>query len=196
MAEAHVLQSLSEVKDSRYVIGSPGVGYYVDWPRKGAILTGGSYIGRMKILNSYYDIHLPGDIYGRVVVDEDRDFALPVAYGEELFSLNPDKSFDESGQKAAVASGPEDIDTSGGGFVVTAFTTGIFYAKPSPDSPPFVTEGQEIEKGKALGLIEVMKTFNHIIFHGTGNSDTGKIKKIFVKDAQEVKPGQPLFLID
>jgi biotin carboxyl carrier protein len=82
------------------------------------------------------------------------------------------------------------------GYVVKAFTTGIFYAKPSPDSPPFVTQGQDIEKGKALGLIEVMKTFNHIVFQGTDKSDTGRIKKILVNDAQEVKLGQPLFLIE
>jgi biotin carboxyl carrier protein len=56
--------------------------------------------------------------------------------------------------------------------------------------------GQEIEKGKALGLIEVMKTFNHIIFQGTGKSNQGKIKKIYVKDSQEVKQGEPLFLIE
>lgn len=197
MANAQCLQSFSEVKDSQHAILSPGVGFYVDWPRKGTLLTGGSFAGRMKILNSYYDIHLPEDVYGRVVVNDDRDFSLPVAYGEELFRLNPDKSFDESGQKEARAGAvSEDIDTSEGGFVVTAFTTGIFYAKPSPDSPPFVKEGQEIEKGKALGLIEVMKTFNHIIFHGTDDSDTGTIKKVFVKDAQEVKVGQPLFIIE
>ncbi len=80
--------------------------------------------------------------------------------------------------------------------MVRAFTTGLFYARPSPDSPPFVTAGEEIEKGKALGLIEIMKTFNHIIFHGTDKADTGKIKKIYVKDGQEVKLGQPLFLIE
>ncbi len=196
-AQEFQLQALSEIDDSRQKIGSPAVGYYVDWPPQGTFLTGGSFIGRMKILNTYYDLHLPEDVYGRVAANEDRDFALPVAYGEELFHLDPEKSFDESEQKTAGSgSVSEDIDTSEGGFVVTAFTMGIFYSKPSPDSPPFVKEGQEIEKGKALGLIEVMKTFNHIIFHGTDDSDTGRVKKIFVKDAEEVKLGQPLFLIE
>ncbi len=40
-----------------------------------------------------------------------------------------------------------------------------------------------------------MKTFNHIIFQGTEDSDTGRIKKIYVEDSQEVKLGQRLFLI-
>ena len=191
------LQSLSEVEDSRYVIFSPGVGYYIDWPRNGTVLTGGSYIGRLKILDTYYNLYLPADIFGRVMVNNDRDFVLPVAYREELFQLNPDKNIDESEQKKAIVDSVSDkIEASMVGFIVTAFTTGIFYAKPSPDSPPFVVEGQDIENGKALGLIEVMKTFNHIIFHGTDKSATGKIKKIFVRDSQEVKLGQPLFLIE
>ena len=191
------LQVLSEVKDSLHMIGSPGVGYYVDWPLQGTVLSGGSLIGRIKILNIYYNLYLPKDVYGTVVVNEDRDYVLPVEYGEELFCLNPDRNFDETGQKtASTGSVTEDSDTFESGFVVTAFTMGIFYAKPSPDCPPFVKEGQEIEKGKALGLIEVMKTFNHIIFQGTDNSNTGIIKKIFVKDSEEVKLGQPLFLIE
>jgi acetyl-CoA carboxylase biotin carboxyl carrier protein len=86
-------------------------------------------------------------------------------------------------------------ETAEEGHVITAFTTGIFYRKSSPDAPPYVEEGETVEKGKVLGLIEVMKTFNHIIFTGTDSSNSGKIKKIFVKDSQEVKLNQPLFLI-
>jgi len=194
------LQCLSEVKDSRHLVLSPVVGYYSHWPRSGALLTGGSFIGQLKVLNTYYDLYLPKDVYGRVTVDDGRDLVIPVDHGAELFQLNPEKSVVDPGKeetKTGTESKGEEIDTSSDeGYVVTAFTTGIFYANPSPDAPPFVTVGQEIEKGKALGLIEVMKTFNHIIFEGTDDSDTGKIKKIYFKDSQEVKLGQPLFLIE
>ncbi len=150
----------------------------------------------MKILNTYYNLHLPDTVYGQVIINENRDFAFPVEYGEELFCLNPDKSINEYSQgNELVEPVSENIDTAEDGFVVKAFTMGIFYAKPSPDSPPFISEGQQIEKGKALGLIEVMKTFNHIIFSGTDDSDTGLVKKILVKDGEEVKLGQALFLI-
>ncbi len=184
----------------RHIVQSPAVGVFSEGPPNGVFLTGGAKVGRLKILNTYFDLYLPDDLYGQVNAG-DRDFSVPMAYGEELFRLNPEK--DLSGEKSGAS-----INGSGGaakgaetgvaeeGFVVKAFTTGIFYAKPSPDAPPFVEVGQQIEKGKALGLIEVMKTFNHIVFQGTGTSTTGKVKKVFVKDSQEVKLGQPLFLID
>lgn len=201
MAEAQsgTLETLTEVKDSRHRVFSPTVGYYSYWPRSGTFLTGGSVIGKLKVLNTYYDLVLPENVYGRVVTDDEKDFIIPVGHGQELFQLNPDKNLLETETPLKDGSGAEgeEFDVSSDeGYLVKAFTTGIFYAKPSPDAPSFVTVGQEIEKGKALGLIEVMKTFNHIIFQGTGDSTTGKIKKVYVKDAQEVKLGQPLFLIE
>ena len=190
------MQPLVEVTASHHLVQSPTVGYYTSWPVSGTLLTGGAFIGRLKVLNTYYDLYLPGDAFGRVEVT-DRDFTLPVAYGEELFRLIPENNIAGPEKKTPEAAvfDAEDIAAEGG-HVITAFTTGIFYARPAPDSPPFVTEGQEIEKGKALGLIEVMKTFNHIIFQGIGESSTGKVKKVLVKDSQEVKLGQPLFVIE
>lgn len=193
------MQTLTEIKKSQQLILSPAAGYYSDWPRGGTILTGGSFAGKLKVLNTYYDLYLPEEVYGQVMPEEGKDLVVPVAYGQELFRLNLDQDlFHREIMVTEIESKLKDADrdTIGEGFVVRAFTTGIFYAKPSPDSPPFVTVGQEIEKGKALGLIEVMKTFNHIIFHGTDKADTGKIKKVYVNDAQEVKLGQPLFLIE
>lgn len=193
------LQILTEIKKSQQLILSPTAGYYSDWPRGGTILTGGSFAGKLKVLNTYYDLYLPEDVYGQVMQEEGKDFVVPVAYGQELFRLNLDQDlFHREIMVTEIESKLKDVntDTIEEGFVVRAFTTGIFYAKPSPDSPPFVTPGQEVEKGKALGLIEVMKTFNHIIFHGTDKADTGKIKKVYVNDSQEVKLGQPLFLIE
>lgn len=193
------LQALTEIKKAQQLILSPTAGYYSDRPRGGAILTGGSFAGKLKVLNTYYDLYLPQEIYGQVTAEEGKDLVVPVAYGQELFRLNLDQDlFHREIMVTEIESKLKDADTDtiGEGFVVRAFTTGIFYAGPSPDSPPFVTVGEEIEKGKALGLIEIMKTFNHIIFHGTDKADTGKIKKIYVNDNQEVKLGQPLFLIE
>ncbi|UCH96481.1 MAG: hypothetical protein JSV88_06435 [Candidatus Aminicenantes bacterium] len=198
MADTKLL-ILSELEETQQRILAPAAGYYSERPQTGAFLIGGSFIGKLKILNSYYDLYLPEDVYGQVWAEEKTDLVIPVEYRQELFRLNPERSlFDKRITVTEVESKLKEaeIEAPGEGHVVTAFTTGIFYARPSPDSPPFVTPGQEIEKGKALGLIEVMKTFNHIIFQGTENSDKGKIKKIYVKDSQEVKLGEPLFLIE
>jgi biotin carboxyl carrier protein len=193
------LPIISELEEDQQRILAPAPGYYSERPQVGAFLIGGSFVGKLKILNQYYDLHLPGDIYGQVWAEEKTDLVIPVEYGQELFRLNPERSlFDKRITVTEVESKIKEAGTGivDEGFVIAAFTNGIFYAKPSPDAPPFVSMGQEIEKGKALGLIEVMKTFNHIIFQGTGKSLKGKIKKIYVKDSQEVKQGEPLFLIE
>ncbi len=199
MTAERKMEVLLDKNEERHIVLAPGVGYYSERPGNHSFLTGGAFAGKIKILNTYYDLHLPSNISGEVNANEKADLVIPVEYGQELFRLNTEKALLRKGetfQDAEIDSQETESDIHEEGFVVTAFTTGVFYAKPSPDAPPFVSVGQEIEKGKALGLIEVMKTFNHIIFQGTDNSERGKIKKIFVEDSQEVKLGEPLFVIE
>ena len=73
---------------------------------------------------------------------------------------------------------------------VTAPMVGTFYSAPSPQDPPYVTDGAKVEVGAALGLIEVMK-----VFTGVKTEIAGTVEKILVKNAQAVEFGQPLFLI-
>lgn len=190
------IESLSEYKNSKFFILSPAVGHYSMLPEKGSFLKGGSLIGKLKILNTNYDLYLPADISGEVEFEKNNYKSFDVEFKQNLFCLNPKKSARSiSKTDKHETEIPEEINTEEG-FVITAFTNGMFYRKPSPDSPPYVEEGQTIEKGKVLGLIEVMKTFTPIDFHGTEKSETGKVKKIFLKDSSEVKMGQPLFLIE
>jgi len=68
---------------------------------------------------------------------------------------------------------------------------GTFYRKSKPSSPPFVQEGDQIQKGQTICVIEAMKLFNEI------ESDfQGKIVKILVDDASPVQYDQPLFWIE
>lgn len=68
---------------------------------------------------------------------------------------------------------------------------GTFYRSSSPDKPPFVSVGDDIEPGKTVCIIEAMKLFNEI------ESDVkGKIVKVLVNDATPVEYDQPLFLVD
>lgn len=67
---------------------------------------------------------------------------------------------------------------------------GTFYRAPSPEAEAFVQEGQIVEPGQELCIIEAMKLMNTI------ESDIrGRILKIMVENAQPVEYGQPLFLI-
>lgn len=68
---------------------------------------------------------------------------------------------------------------------------GTFYRSSSPDKPPFVGVGDDIEIGKPVCIIEAMKLFNEI-----ESEIRGKIIKVLVNDATPVEYDQPLFLVD
>ncbi len=68
---------------------------------------------------------------------------------------------------------------------------GTFYRAPSPDSPPYVEEGDIVEPGQTLCLLEAMKLFNEVTAE-----EKGVIRKICVENAQPVEYGQVLFLYE
>ena len=67
---------------------------------------------------------------------------------------------------------------------------GTFHSAPSVGGKPFVSEGDKVNKGDKLCIIEAMKVMNEI----TAKS-SGVVKKILVKDNQMVEYGQNLFVI-
>jgi acetyl-CoA carboxylase biotin carboxyl carrier protein len=68
---------------------------------------------------------------------------------------------------------------------------GIFYACPSPGSPPFVKPGDSVSAGEVVGLIEAMKVFNEIV-----SPFSGKVALTPAENGQLVQPGDLLLLID
>jgi acetyl-CoA carboxylase biotin carboxyl carrier protein len=74
---------------------------------------------------------------------------------------------------------------------VRAPLTGIYYASPSPGSPPYVQVGGEVAVGQIVGLIEAMKLFNEI------KSDlAGRVVRIVAESGQLVKAKQPLIEVE
>jgi acetyl-CoA carboxylase biotin carboxyl carrier protein len=73
---------------------------------------------------------------------------------------------------------------------VRAPIMGLFYSKPDPGSPPFVSPGTEVHEGTTVGLIEVMKVFNAV-----QAGAKGIIAEICVDNGQMVEIGQTLFRI-
>ena len=73
---------------------------------------------------------------------------------------------------------------------VPAPIMGLFYAKPDPGSPPFVSVGSEVQEGTTVGLIEVMKVFNAV-----QASAKGIVAEICIENGQTVEIGQTLFRI-
>jgi acetyl-CoA carboxylase biotin carboxyl carrier protein len=74
---------------------------------------------------------------------------------------------------------------------LTTPMTGIYYSSPSPNAPPFVREGEEVEEGQVVALIEAMKVFNEIVAPAYG-----RITKLVAQSAQIVQAGDVLMYID
>lgn len=74
---------------------------------------------------------------------------------------------------------------------VLAPLTGIFYASPSPGSPPFVVAGAEVVVGQVIGLIEAMKLFNEI-----KSDKAGRVVRVVAENGALVKAKHPLLEVE
>lgn len=79
----------------------------------------------------------------------------------------------ENGQPGAPAAGgaaaaeghadsPGTEDTPPGVEVITSPIVGTFYRSPSPDSPPYCQDGDVVEKGNTICILEAMKVMNEL----------------------------------
>ena len=82
-------------------------------------------------------------------------------------------------------------DPAGTTHTVVAPLTGVFYRQPSPGAPPFVVEGQRVEAGDVLAIIEVMKLMNRLTA-----PTSGIVTQIFVENEDLIEHGNALFVID
>jgi len=68
---------------------------------------------------------------------------------------------------------------------------GTFYRSPTPDADAFVKEGDRVEVGQTLCILEAMKLFNEF-----KSEHAGVIRKVLVENAAPVEFGQPLFELE
>ena len=76
------------------------------------------------------------------------------------------------------------------GHLVRSPMVGTYYSAPSPDAPPFVEEGQTVQAGDVLCIVEAMKMMNQI-----EADKSGTIKSVLVENGEPVEFDQPLFSI-
>lgn len=68
---------------------------------------------------------------------------------------------------------------------------GLFYHRPSPDSPVFKSQGDKVAVGDVIGLIEIMKSFNEV-----KAEQAGIFQRYTVGHGDEIMPGQPFAVIE
>jgi len=75
--------------------------------------------------------------------------------------------------------------------VVTSPMVGTFYRGAGPDAVPFVAEGDLVEPGQVLCVIEAMKMVNEI-----AAETRATVRSILVANGAPVEYGAPLFVLD
>jgi acetyl-CoA carboxylase biotin carboxyl carrier protein len=76
-------------------------------------------------------------------------------------------------------------------YEVRAAMSGVFYACPAPDQPPYVEIGSVVKKKQVIGLLETMKVFQKI-----KSPADGKVAKIVAENEKPVADGDLLFIIE
>lgn len=98
-------------------------------------------------------------------------------------------------QRAAAAQVEEEpiaepVENDSGLTPIVSPMVGTFYTAPSPDAAPCVRQGDHVNKGQVVCVVEAMKLMNEI------ESDvSGTIARVAAENAQPVEYGQVLFLV-
>ena len=68
---------------------------------------------------------------------------------------------------------------------------GVFYRSASPEDPPFVSVGDRVTVGQAIGLIEAMKVYSEV-----PAEVAGRVTEIPAESGKLVQQGQPLIYVE
>jgi len=199
MAEKTLIAKVQkdEKEPETLLVASPVVAMADGAPELGAFLNPLDRVITMKILNERYVLRLPRDVHGRVIEAFIPNSYAPVAYGEPIARIDPralEVGARGPGDRAGHRSASGEADHAGL-IAVQAPSDGIFYRRPSPDSPPYVKVGSPVVPGSVLGLVEIMKCFYQITYDEPSLPKNGEIVEILAEDASEVRFGQALFQI-
>jgi acetyl-CoA carboxylase biotin carboxyl carrier protein len=92
---------------------------------------------------------------------------------------------------AATAVPPTTAPETAGLIPIEAPMVGTFYRAPAPGAEPYVKEGDVVQKGTVVCIIEAMKLMNEI-----EAEVKGRVARIVVENGQPVEFGQTLFLLE
>jgi acetyl-CoA carboxylase biotin carboxyl carrier protein len=121
---------------------------------------------------------------GDVAVDVEWDGAQPAAPAATAVATPP------------VDGSPAEERPSGDGApaadaYVVAPSVGVFHRSPEPGAPPFVEEGQTVEAGQQVGIVEVMKQMLPV------EADrAGRIAAVLKRDGESVEFAERLFALE
>jgi len=172
---------------SALVLESPTVGLWLARPAPGVLIRPGDRLGAIEQLGTQIPLLAPRGALGFIGPDADGRRVIPVEFGQTLCSLQPPTEV--LGQESPM----ERPRTSTTSLVFRAPLSGRYYDRPSPESAPFLTVDQMVERGQSVALLEVMKTFNRVTYGGDDLPAKARIVAILASNGDDVASGDPLF---
>lgn len=187
---SQVLELLLERTGDKLVLRSPEVGLFTRALPAGALLAPRAPAGVLHSLGRRFDLRAPAGATGRIVNPLPERVLAPVGYGTVLYELAPLDTAVVPGAATGTAAGAA-------GLVFRAPYSGRFWQRPAPNDPAFVSEGDTLVDGQTLGLIEVMKTFTHLVYRAGGELPArARVARFLVADGGEVKDGGALLALE
>ena len=174
-------------------LSAPDVGLFTDAQPPDGLLSPGDAAGVLMILGRAHELLVPAQVQGRIQGPRSELVQQPVDYGTRVYCLSllednfsgtesndsPNAAIDE---KALVLKSPQ---------------TGRFYHRASPTDEPFISPGDNIDPGQAIGMIEVMKTFTTVAFSGGEEWPARlRLKAWLAQDGAEVTQGEALIELE
>lgn len=127
---------------------------------------------------------------GRITSKRPERVHQPVGYGTTIYELAPISAEGEVEQL-------DIAQRNDAALLVHAPQTGRFYHRPGPDEPAYVEPGATIVDGQAIGMLEIMKTFSQVLYHGTGRLPSrARVVHWLVEDGAEVSEGDELLEVE
>ena len=166
---------------------APSVGIFTPTVSEGDLVGSGQTIGTLDVLGVQSELLAPEGSEGRITSRIGGGLArVPVEYGDALIVLSTASVGEASSNDATTEA------SGAGALTFDAPMSGRFYSRPSPQEPRFVDAGDMIAKGQTIGLLEVMKTFNRLVYQGDSLPERARIDRIVPDDGDDVVRGDAL----
>ncbi len=189
--EPKLVAVLEAREGGRVALGAPGVGLWRGAPARGTLVRQGQPIGELEVLSVLHRIEAPAGAEGIVVEGPERGVARrPVAWGDTLLVLDPEAA-GEAVRDAPAR--PDAAHGTGDGLVFRSPMSGRFYVRPGPGKDAFIAVDDEVEAGRTLCLLEVMKTFNRIVYEPDGGlPERARVVRIVPEDGADLDAGDAI----
>lgn len=177
-------------QDGETKLEAPFVGIFTAHTRPGEIMSPGQSVGTLEVLGVPRALQVPKGVTGRVTTVAGSGRArVPIQHGESLVLLSVVTDAGATSD-ASTADAPTTATLA-----FTAPMSGRFYSRASPTDPSFVVAGDTVVRGQTVGLLEVMKTFNRLVYQGDELPETAVVESVVPEDGDDVVRGDVLLAL-